>query len=92
MGQLLNIGDGILSAEVCEIADDCVTVTCKNACKLTEKKVIRLAGSSLDLPVITEKDEEDIIDFGLKMGVDIIAVSSVRKAKDLDYLRELLGP
>ena len=41
---------------------------------------------------MTERDEEDIMEFGLKQGVDFIAISHIRKAKDLEYLRELLGP
>ena len=62
----MSIGEGTLQAEVCEIADDCVTVTCKNSCKLGDKKPLRLSGATLDLPVLTDKDEEDILDFGLK--------------------------
>lgn len=77
---------------MCEIGDDFVTVTCKNACKLGERKVLRVSGATLDLPVLTDKDEEDLVEFGIKQGVDIIALSNVRKAKDLDYARELLGP
>jgi len=51
---------------VCEIADDYVTVTCKNSCRLGDKKPLRLSGATLDLPTLTDKDEEDILDFGLK--------------------------
>jgi len=51
-----------------------------------------LSGANLDLPVITEQDEEDLITFGLKQGIDIVGLSGVRKVKDLDYVREILGP
>ena len=50
-------------------------VTCKNACKLGERKVVRLKGASLDVPCLTERDEEDILEFGIKQGVDFIALS-----------------
>ena len=37
VGSNISIGDGTLSAEVCEIGDDYITVTCKNSCKLAGK-------------------------------------------------------
>lgn len=51
-----------------------------------------MAGAQLDLPALTEKDESDILDFGLKKGVDMIAVSFVRKADDIEQVRDLVGP
>ena len=34
---------------------------------------MNLPGAVVDLPTLTEKDEDDLIDFGLKKGVDAIA-------------------
>lgn len=53
---------------------------------------MNLPGCNVDLPTLTEQDEKDIVDFGLKRGVDIIAASFVRKASDIEYIREVLGP
>jgi pyruvate kinase len=50
-----------------------------------------LKGASLDVPALTERDEEDILEFGIKQGVDFIAISNIRRAKDLEYTRELLS-
>lgn len=44
------------------------------------------------LPTITEKDENDIVNFALKKGVDFIALSFVRCAQDVEDCRDLLGP
>lgn len=33
-----------------------------------EKKNMNLPGVEIDLPTVTEKDEEDILNFGLKKG------------------------
>jgi len=44
------------------------------------------------LPPLTEKDEDDILEFGLKKGIDMISVSWVRKASDIEAVRDLLGP
>ena len=92
VGQCITIGDNLLTTEVAEIGSDYVNVICKNSCKLGERKVLRLRGASLDVPCLTERDEEDILEFGIKQGVDFIALSQIRKAKDLEYARELLGP
>lgn len=92
IGQTLTIGDNLLTAEINEIGQDFICVTCKNACKLGERKVLRLKTSNLEVPCLTERDEEDILEFGIKQGVDFIALSNIRKAKDLEYVRELLGP
>jgi pyruvate kinase len=53
---------------------------------------MNLPGANVDLPTLTEKDEDDIVDFGLKKGIDMIAASFVRKASDIDYIRDVLGP
>lgn len=59
---------------------------------LGEKKNMNLCGCIVNLPTITEKDEDDIVNFGLKEGVDMIAASFVRTAKDVEQIRDLLGP
>lgn len=53
---------------------------------------MNLPGAIVDLPTLTEQDENDILEFGVKQGVDFIAASFVRKASDVEYIRELLGP
>ena len=49
-----------------------------NNCKFGERKNMNLPGAVIDLPTLTEKDEQDIIEFGLKHGIDMIAASFVR--------------
>ena len=63
-----------------------------NNAKLGEKKNMNLPGVIVDLPTITEKDEDDILEFGLKKGVDMIAASFIRKASDIEHIKDLLGP
>ena len=50
-----------------------------------------LPGAIVDLPSITEKDEIDLVEFGMKYGVDIVAASFIRKAEDIENVRNLLG-
>jgi|TARA_B110001450_G_scaffold215864_1_gene209246 pyruvate kinase len=63
-----------------------------NSLKLGEKKIMNLPGAIIDLPVLTEGDESDLKDFGIPSGVDIVAASFVRKASDVEYIRDKLGP
>lgn len=53
---------------------------------------MNLPGAIIDLPTVTEKDEDDIVNFGLKHGIDMIALSFTRKAEDIEYVRDILGP
>ena len=53
---------------------------------------MNLPGAEVDLPTLTEKDEDDLVEFGLEHDVDFIAASFVRKASDIDYIRDVLGP
>lgn len=63
----------------------------KNDAEIGEKKNMNLPGCVVDLPTLTEKDEQDIEVF-VKKGIDMIAASFVRKAEDIDTIRDVLGP
>ena len=60
-------------------AQNGIKVRVKNDCEIGEKKNMNLPGCVVDLPTLTEKDEQDIVEFGLKKGIDMIAASFVRK-------------
>jgi len=45
----------------------------------------------VDLPTLTEKDIDDIVNWGIKNKVDFIAASFVRKASDVHQIRKILG-
>jgi pyruvate kinase len=92
IGSTIFIADGSITCEVIEIFDLGVKVIVKNNAKLGERKNMNLPGAIVNLPTLTDKDEDDIVDFGLKKGIDMIAASFVRKAQDVDYIRDILGP
>ena len=54
--------------------------------KLTSHKGMNLPGTPLSIPCLTEKDLEDLR-FGLSQGVDAVAMSFVRSAKDIEDIR-----
>ena len=49
---------------------------------LGERQGINLPGTNVSIPSLTEKDEADL-EFGLKSGVDVVALSFVRTAEDI---------
>ena len=51
-----------------------------------------LPGALIDLPTVTEKEEIDLVDFGLKHNVDMVFLSFARKASDIEAARDVLGP
>ncbi len=57
--------------------------------KLGSRRHINLPGVKVSLPALTAKDLADIA-VGLEMGVDYIALSFVREAKDLQQLRAVI--
>lgn len=57
-----------------------------------ERKNMNLPGVIVDLPTVTDQDIDDIVNFGVRYGVDMIAASFVRKASDIDVIRNVLGP
>ena len=91
VGSKILIADGALTCEVTEIQDEHVVVLVKNNIRLGEKATMSLPGAIIDLPTLTEKDEDDIVEFGMKFGVDFICASFVRKPTDLDNIRDILG-
>mmetsp|Transcript_8070 Transcript_8070/g.9202 ORF Transcript_8070/g.9202 Transcript_8070/m.9202 type:complete len:503 (-) Transcript_8070:41-1549(-) len=91
-GDQVLMADGSLVCTVEECLEDSIRVTVKNKATIGERKNMNLPGCVVDLPTLTEKDEDDLIDFGIKKGVDIIAASFIRSAADVENIRDVLGP
>ncbi|VVB05807.1 unnamed protein product [Arabis nemorensis] len=68
-----------------------VRCRCENFAILGERKNVNLPGIVVDLPTLTEKDKEDIMQWGIRNKIDIVALSFVRKGSDLIQVRSLLG-
>lgn len=92
VGCRILMADGNIVCEVLEILEKSVKVKVLNNATLGEKKNVNLPGIKVKLPTLTEKDEDDLINFGLKEGVDMIAASFVRTEEDVNYIKDVLGP
>merc|ERR1719155_402444 len=90
-GNQILMADGSVVLEVKECLPDHVMCTVLNNAKIGERKNMNLPGVHVDLPVLGEKDKDDILNFGIPQGVNYIAASFVQSGKDVDDIRELLG-
>lgn len=92
-GQSILVADGSLVLTVLSCDVDASEVACRieNDASIGERKNMNLPGVVVDLPTVTEKDINDIVNFGIKNGVDFVAASFVRKASDVTLIRKLLN-
>jgi len=91
LGNTILMADGSLSLKVKEVGSDWVMTEVMNNCKLGERKNCNLPGVKVDLPVLQEKDKNDLINFGIPQGVDFVAASFVQSADDVKLIRQTLG-
>lgn len=54
-----------------------------------ERKNVNLPGVIVDLPTLTKKDEDDLVNWGIPNDIDFIAASFVRKGQDLENIRKV---
>ncbi|KAA8519058.1 hypothetical protein F0562_016168 [Nyssa sinensis] len=85
--------DGTITFTVvsCDKELGLVCCRCENSAVLGERKNVNLPGVIVNLPTLTEKDKEDILEWGIPNKIDMIALSFVRKGSDLVEVRKLLG-
>ncbi|OQY30545.1 MAG: pyruvate kinase, partial [Anaerolineaceae bacterium 4572_5.1] len=87
VGGKILIDDGRLELEVTDIRHDEVITKVVVGGFLKPHKGVNLPGADLELESLTDKDVEDLA-FGLKHGVDVVALSFVRSAADIERLRQ----
>ncbi len=89
-GTKILIDDGRIRLEVSETTDTDVICNVVSGGKVSNRKGVNIPNKSLDLEYISEADRNDIL-FGIKMDVDYVAASFVRKGDDVRQLRTLLN-
>ncbi|KPL73097.1 hypothetical protein ADN00_15020 [Ornatilinea apprima] len=88
-GDHIMLNDGYQELEVVEVGDGFIEASVVQGGKLTSHKGVNFPGVNLNIPAFTEKDREDL-QFGLSQGVDAIAMSFVRTAKDIETVRKAM--
>lgn len=82
IGEKILMDDGLLQLKVTGKGKDSLTAKVIEGGILREKKGINLPGTKISGEVFTEKDKKDL-EFGLKIGVDYVAMSFVHSKKDI---------
>jgi len=92
LGQQILVADGLLVLTVlsCDVPNKEVTCKVENNASIGERKNIGLPGVKVRLPTFSEKDVDDVVNFGIKNEVDCIAASFIRTGQDVRNLRKLL--
>ncbi|MBP6628819.1 MAG: pyruvate kinase [Kofleriaceae bacterium] len=88
-GDHLLLDDGYLSLVVTSVANHEVHTLVVTGGILKNNKGINLPGVEVSAPALSDKDREDI-KFGLRHGVDYVALSFVRRAEDVREAKRLL--
>ncbi|XP_061387329.1 pyruvate kinase-like [Musca vetustissima] len=89
-GNLIYINDGALVLVVKELGVDCVLCQIRRGGMLGSRKKINLPGINVDLPAVSEKDQNDL-KFAVKNNFDMIFASSTRNTEALREIRSVLG-
>ena len=87
--QMILIDDGLVGIKVREIRGADIVCTVINGGTLSANKSINIPGARIRLPSLTEKDIDDIR-FGIEHDFDFIAASFIRRASDVEAIREVL--
>ena len=90
VGRIVTVDNGLLNFEVLEKTKNHLTCRVVDGGTLGSRKHVNLPGVRINLPAITDKDRKDIA-FGVENDVDFIALSFVRRAEDVEELRDFLG-
>ena len=88
-GQEILIDDGLVAIRVDRIEDTRIICTVENGGTLSANKSINIPGVHIQLPALTERDISDIR-FGVENDFDFIAASFVRRAADVQAVRDVL--
>jgi pyruvate kinase len=89
-GDFLLIDDGKVKVKVVASDDRTVTTEVVVAGPVSNNKGINLPGVAVNVPALSEKDEDDLR-WGLKLGADLIALSFVRNADDVVRVHEIMA-
>ncbi len=89
IGDKILLDDGLIRLKVTGKEKDRLLTKVLEGGILKEKKGVNLPGTKISGEVFTKKDREDL-EFGLKMGIDYVAMSFVRSGRDIMKVKNWL--
>jgi pyruvate kinase len=88
-GDTILIDDGRLQLEAVEVTDTDVVTKVVVGGEVSNNKGINLPGVAVSVPAMSEKDIADLR-WALRNGVDMVALSFVRSASDVDIVHQVM--
>ncbi len=89
VGDTVLVDNGMIRLEVVEKRQNRIRCRVMTPGTLGSRRHINLPGVHVDLPSLTEKDLTDVA-LGIELAVDLVALSFVREASDIEQLRRIL--
>ncbi len=89
-GDPLLIDDGKVGLRATRVTEDTVYTVVEIPGTVSNNKGINLPGVAVNVPALSEKDEDDLR-WSLHLGVDYIALSFVRDAADITRVHEIMA-
>lgn len=88
-GTRILVDDGKVSLIADELTDTDIICKVENGGYISNHKSINIPNTSIDMPYISKKDEEDLL-FGIRENVDFVAASFVRCKENVVEIRRFL--
>ncbi len=88
-GDRLLVDDGKVALVVERIESDDVVCKVTEGGPVSNNKGLSLPGMNVSVPALSEKDIEDL-EFGLRLGVDLVALSFVRSPADIELVHDVM--
>ncbi|WP_148574385.1 pyruvate kinase [Nocardioides caldifontis] len=88
-GDQVLVDDGRVRLEVVAVEGDDVRTRVVVGGRVSDNKGINLPGVAVSVPALSEKDKEDLR-WALHLTVDMVALSFVRSAKDVEDVRAIM--
>ncbi|MER5395477.1 pyruvate kinase [Streptomyces sp. NPDC002599] len=88
-GDQILINDGNVELRVVEVDGPRVKTVVIEGGVISDHKGINLPGAAVNVPALSEKDVEDLR-FALRMGCDMVALSFVRDANDVNDVHKVM--
>ena len=89
VGDRVLVDDGRVELVVTGVDGPRVITRVVEGGRVSDNKGFNLPGAAMSVPAMSEKDEADLR-WGLRLGVDMIALSFVRSAADIDGVRAIM--
>jgi pyruvate kinase len=85
-----HIDDGNIVLQIKQVSSRGIETRVEVGGLLKERKAVNFPGAALQFPLLSEKDARDV-DFAVEQELDFLALSFVRRAADVQAVRDRLG-